>query len=468
MSEDGAKYEDEEEFRAAQECQNNGGYGATTTASLIEPRNGDAKYDLRHDHYHDHGHAKAKWRDVIGFFIFGLLADALPGFFFSATIIKALDIPDDNAAVLSLSADIGGVVGAFSAALVLRRFQPGTRIVINASLQALGILLSWVLSYPGNMVGLSILTVGFIGMLGTILPLTSYKPKVVTRSYQFGFSGAPILGIAVVEFGDAVGMSSNGLFAIAMCVPVLLCLVFFFVIDRSSFIGANAQRENSTDNEEERDSKQVDQSISFADFEDSSLARADMIEAIKEILWTYWPIYILAFALYKFYITSAAVYFYSSSATFDGRDPVLAYNNITLATHVFVFFLGILAMVPRLSRGHWAILWAPVIILVSLVTAVVLGLHGHFPPLGLGGAFGVAVSVVGCFYYVQLFTPLIMRNDRNITPRYFEFQLQTLVVVYNIVYLSVDLIASFWAAPAILEACRENYEEVYNGVSCTF
>ena len=66
-----------------------------------------------------------------------------------------------------------------------------------------------------------------------------------------------------------------------------------------------------------------------------------------------------------------------------------------------------------------------------------------------------------------------MRNDRrNITPRHLEFQLQTLVVVYNIVCLSVDLIASFWAAPAAIaflkRACRESCEEVYVGVSCTF
>ena len=455
-----AKCEDDEESRAV----DNKDYGAI---SLKVSESSSISSNSKNDIDHTRKHIKAKWRDIIGFFIFGLLADALPGFFFSATIIKALGIPDDSAAVLSLSADIGGVVGAFGAALVLRRFRPGARISTNASLQALGILLSWVLSYPGNMVGISILTVGFIGMLGTILPLTSYKPQIVTRSYQFGFSGAPILGIAVVEFGDAVGISSNGLFAIAMCVPVLLCLVYFFLIDRSSFTtctGSDGRREISAN-----ETKQVTHpSASFADFEDSSLVKSDFIAAIKEIFWTYWPIYILAFALYKFYITSAAVYFYSSSATFAGRDPVLAYNNITLTTHVFVFFLGILAMIPRLSRVRWTILWAPVIILFALVTTVVLGLHGHFPPLSLGGAFGVAVSVVGCFYYVQLFTPLMMRNDKNIAPRYLEFQLQTLVVVYNIVYLTIDLVASFWAAPAILNACRENYEEVYDGVSCTF
>lgn len=136
---------------------------------------------------------KALWRDIIGFFIFGLLADALPGYFFSATIISTFN---NNPAAMMLSASVGGLIGALGAATMLfKRFSAEIRVVLCALTQLTGLLLSWLLPYPASVVGLAILTVGFVGMLATVLPLTSYKPHAVTRAYQFGFSGSPILGL---------------------------------------------------------------------------------------------------------------------------------------------------------------------------------------------------------------------------------------------------------------------------------
>lgn len=409
---------------------------------------------------------KAKWRDLVGFFICGIFADALPGFFFSATLIKAMEIPNDTTAIMALSADVGGVVGGLTAAFILRRFMPDARVLANSILQATGLLLSWVLSYPGNMVGVSILTVGFQGMLATILPLTAYKPEKVMRSYQFGFAGAPVLGIAVVKFGKAVGLSSDGLFAIAICMPVLVSLVYFLVIDRSSFSSENAHQD-----EKDNSHDAIANSTATADYGLSKLTRFDMILAVKEIFLTYMPTWIIAIAAQTFFVDAAANYFYSSSATHGGQDPEMAADSIVLAAHTSVFLVGFLAMIPRLSHVSRLVLWIPDTVLVALVTIALLGLNGHFAPISVGGAYAVAIGVFVTQFYVTLFTPLIMRRDASdgsaITTRYLEFQIQTLMIVSNVVRLIVDIISAFWAASKVLESCKESYENVYEGVSCT-
>lgn len=88
------------------------------------------------------------------------------GFFFSTTIISALQIPNGSPAIMSLSGNIGGMIGSVMATFVLVKLSPKVRVIINAILQLLGILLAWLLDYPGNVIaGVSILTIGFQGML---------------------------------------------------------------------------------------------------------------------------------------------------------------------------------------------------------------------------------------------------------------------------------------------------------------
>ena len=65
-------------------------------------------------------------KDGICYFLCGLVGDSLPGFFFSATVIKLLETPNDNVVVLALSANIGGLVGVLLASFVfvLTRLLP--------------------------------------------------------------------------------------------------------------------------------------------------------------------------------------------------------------------------------------------------------------------------------------------------------------------------------------------------------
>ena len=123
-------------------------------------------------------------KDVILFFCCGLLADALPGLFFTPTVLKMLT-PDGNPVVLSLSASVGAVIGVLFSSFVLTKLQPEIRVAVNATLQAVGILISWLAGYPTNIIaGISILTIGFAGMLATIMPLSSFAGVLATKSYQ--------------------------------------------------------------------------------------------------------------------------------------------------------------------------------------------------------------------------------------------------------------------------------------------
>lgn len=402
---------------------------------------------------------KAQWRDIIGFFIFALLADALPGYFFSATIISTFN---NNPAAMMLSASVGGLIGALGAAtLLFKRFSAEIRVVLCALTQLTGLLLSWLLPYPASVAGLAILTVGFVGMLATVLPLTSHKPHAVTRAYQFGFSGSPILGIALIELGSAIGMSINELYGVVICVPFILCIIFFLLIDRSTFkqkvAGTTKESNNSL-------------TSSGGIKKDGEKTPVSLVGACREIVWAYWLVYSLAFALHYFYLESVQQYFYSSSSSYANLEPTKSTgNNIILATHIFVFLIGSLAgLIPRLSQVNRLILWVPMIVILALLTTILLGLHGYFPPIGIVGTYIIGVVYTGSFYYIQLFTPLIMRNDTKLTKRYIEVQIQTLVVINQMANVSISILSVFWARQAVLDMCRENYEDVYDGVSCTY
>jgi len=395
---------------------------------------------------------KAQWRDIIGFFFFGLLADALPGYFFSATIISTFN---NNPAAMMLSASVGGLIGALGAAtLLFKRFSAEIRVVLCALTQLIGLLLSWLLPYPTSVAGLAILTVGFVGMLATVLPLTSYKPHAVTRAYQFGFSGSPILGIALIELGSAIGMSINELYGVVICVPLILCIIFFLIIDRSTFKQTVTGSSINTEDNSNKDEK----------------TPVSLVGACKEIVWAYWLVYSLAFALHYFYLESVQQYFYSSSSSYANLEPTKSTaNNIILVTHIFVFLIGSLAgLIPRLSQANRLVLWVPMIVILALLTTLLLGLHGYFPPIGIIGTYIIGVVYTGCFYYIQLFTPLIMRNDTKLTKRYIEVQIQTLVVINQVASVSISILSVFWASRAVHDTCRENYEDVYDGVSCTY
>ncbi|MGK3753723.1 MAG: hypothetical protein ACI8RD_006030 [Bacillariaceae sp.] len=72
-------------------------------------------------------------------------------------------------------------------------------------------------------------------------------------------------------------------------------------------------------------------------------------------------------------------------------------------------------------------------------------------------------------FTVYLYTPLFVRNDETLTPRYVEFHQQALIITTSLTYLLVDFISSVWWSESILTKCITSYEDTYNNnTSCTF
>ena len=77
-------------------------------------------------------------------------------------------------------------------------------------------------------------------------------------------------------------------------------------------------------------------------------------------------------------------------------------------------------------------------------------------------------------FTVYLYTPLFVRNDTTLTPRYVEFHQQALIITTSLTYLLVDIISKVWWSETILSKCVTSYEEgAYNNdnnnnTSCTF
>ena len=76
-------------------------------------------------------------------------------------------------------------------------------------------------------------------------------------------------------------------------------------------------------------------------------------------------------------------------------------------------------------------------------------------------------------FTVNLYTPLFVRNDTTLTPRYVEFHQQALIITATLTYLVVDIISKVWWSETILSKCITSHEEgTYisneHNTSCTF
>ena len=381
------------------------------------------------------------------------------GFFFSTTIIFALKLPDGNPTLLSLCSSIGGVLGNIISTFILTKlYTPKFRVILNAIIQIVGILLTWLLSYPMNVIfGLGILTIGFQGMLTTIMPLSNYAGGMATRSYQVGFSAAPVFGIILVEIGTSAGFSASGFFIMALGIPLLNTISFFFLDqtvwtdnDKNKHKKDDGKKKNNTttaastadvaivvindnsggssdsdnndkrsavvddDDDESEGQEQLRPSISL--FVDDNLKNStsnsitvsnmsinDYLTATKEIACRYLPIYVFNFGLARFW--TDAVYqpsFVSSSTTYHGlnvEDAITTSDTVLLSSHIGVFGVGLTiftclgTIIPQKLSPYW--LWIPNVCQAILLSVVLSGVaYGAFPVSFLRF---VSCSVLFCF-----------------------------------------------------------------------
>ena len=412
-------------------------------------------------------------KDALLYFLCGIASDAIPGFFFSSTIINALNLPNEDPTKMSIYNQFAGVLGTLLSTFVLPRYtvtgSPNTRVILNAVVQFLGILLSWLLKYPYNIVfGTSILTVGFVGMLVTIMPLSNYAGLLATRSYQAGTSAAPLLGITIVEIGNACKFTKSGYFAMVLALPIITTLCFL-LLDHSIWV----DNKNDDDGDDDNDDVSLRQ---------QQLTRNDYILAVKELSWKYFPIYIVNYAITgTWFVALYQPSLISSSTTYAGYDATEAIDTSTtvmLVGHIGVFIIGLTIFtplgyyLPQQFSAYW--FWIPNTIQMILAAVVIMGIvYGVFPPVPVITVYCFEILLMGSLFVVQLYVPLFVRSDLTLSSQYVEFQQQVLIMLTYVVYLVTNL-GCLWISKAVLEGCQESYENnpIINNnstpTSCTF
>lgn len=395
--------------------------------------------------------AEAPWRlrDLLGFLALGLLSDALPGFFFSGTILHSL-VPNDDQAILSLSADSGGLLGLLALSLVLYKVHPDARVAGFLCLQAIGMLLCWLLPYPASMVGVGVLTFGFAATLATVLSLTSLKHKVVTRTFQFGTGVAPVLGAALIQVGLAAGFGKDGLFSMALCMPLLVGVIFFLVIDRSPWRKQASQQRQDGEGQGEELQQAPTLSQRWSAFVEAKF---------------YMILFAASVAVRGFFQECLLVPFTSivaSSNSLLGPDLL---DQTQLIAHTCVFFVGLTAFLKPLSRQNRNWLWLPVAVLLGCCTVGLLQLTGELPPLPVWAFTLVACLAMSSYYFVNVQLPLFMREDAALSVSNLEAQLQLTFLVYQIVSISTDLVYVWLNNPstgAVHALCEDGAARLYS------
>ena len=94
-------------------------------------------------------------------------------------------------------------------------------------------------------------------------------------------------------------------------------------------------------------------------------------------------------------------------------------------------------------------------------------LAGLYPPMPLSALYFVQILFSLANQSIQSFAPLLIGNDHAITKKYGEFQLQIILTIFIAVQISVNLISMFWLHGYAGDQCQKNYEDQYDGVSCT-
>jgi hypothetical protein len=397
---------------------------------------------------------QAQFRDVLGFGFLGLVSDALPGFFFSGTLIKYLT-PDSNSDIMQLSADIGGALGLICLATFLtKRLRPDPRVALMVLVQIGGMLGAWIIPWWVNMLFIGILTFGFQGLIGTLMPLTAFKPMGATRAYQFGYSIAPILGVLLVKLQGWTDMAvSPGLFLMGMMFPALALIAFFIIIDRSPWQGTTDTEKTSSK------SDLFDQALQLT-VADKKVAAWEVLPYIAQV--------VVVVLFYTFHSGFLVVKLSAALGSYHGEDGADVNNDVSLISHIFVFVVGLTALVPRISRMPHMALWVPVLTLVTLVIIEMLQYVAAMSPFPLWLFYAVATMVTCCNFFALLQMPLVVREDRNLTRKYQEFQLQVIWLTVNITRLVADVIVVFALDEALLAACEGRFMKKYPFAECSY
>jgi hypothetical protein len=430
-------------------------------------------------------------KDLLLYFFLGATTLILKGLSLTPSFSKAIGVENAQVPQAGLAFAIGALLGMVLVTTVYTKLRPKIRVGISAALQVLGLLFMSIPIHPVNWwTGLIVMAMGVGSMIGTILPLTAYASGKATIFFQFGFALSNLLGAVTSKLFE-IKMPGYAMVAIIICFPPLN-LVAFYSLDQSSWnhvgvsddstdepneIDEEAMKEielNPTVNSDHEQELTIDNNNNEVENTKNQgpLSKEEIVCASKQMLFRYWPIWLLTGFTQQVFQMTTLFPFESSSFTYIGMpaDQVSSTgSNLTIIAFScsFIFGLTVLTKIGRMiSTMNPYLLWVPSAIIITLVITVFVGVtYGAFPPLPKAPYFIYPIVSV-CYQLIQIYSPLIIRNDKKLDPRFAEFQLQTLYLMNYLSIFIVAILGSFYLADHVLDGCTKNYGQL-EGVSCT-
>ena len=357
-----------------------------------------------------------------------------------------------------------------------------------------------------------------------MLPLTYYYGPSVTSSYVAGYTLAPFVGTLLINIFDWIHWDNNQVpYMIVLLSFPIITIIAFFALDRSALVTSEVETDvdnddgenvevkkndptskskqltvsesmvlvtsSSSNNEDDISHADADADIDNDDGENveaktndttsksKQLTVSESMAAIQEIMLRYVSFFATLSLFEALYLTAIAnPLLPSSTFTYAGYTVetifvrtdrlALVRTFISAIVIVLVIFSPLGKVVARLSPS---VMWIPTGMIVVIVVSSSLGvLFNAYPPMPVAAYSFLSIMFSLLAQANQAFTEMILGSDTKLTKRYKEFQIQFITTIYISVQLTVTLLCMFWLRLYTLEKCRENYEDEYKDVSCTY
>jgi len=427
--------------------------------------------------------------NLVLFFVLGVFSDLDIGFVQAPGFQRFIALEGYNPVPGALCLFGGMLAGALLATFILIKFVPGIRISITATLQFIGALFVWLLPTPYNqLVGYFFMYTGMSGMQTVLMPLTFYYGQSSTASYVAGTVVAPLLGTALINLFDVIKLKETAYMIVLLSFPIISAIAFFS-LNKPASTTTTATNEDSNNNENE--TNDIETNITGDNHGDKTkeeennnennvskqLTVAESFVAFQEVVYRYLPFFVidgLFFGLWNLAISTP--FLVSSSFSYGGSAKETIYadsDKLSLATSLVTTIIIVLTIFSPLgaiiSKKSPIFLWIPAITMIILCVLGSLGfLTDLYPPMPVSALYFVQILVSLANQSIQSFAPLLVGSDHTITKKYNEFQLQIILSIFIIVQIIVSLFGLFWLQGYTGDQCQNNYEDHYDGVSCTY
>ena len=103
---------------------------------------------------------------------------------------------------------------------------------------------------------------------------------------------------------------------------------------------------------------------------------------------------------------------------------------------------------------------------ICMLIAIAGLVFNAFPPIAVWATYVLTFVFMLSQNLPVYYFCLFIRNDKALTGRYNEFQIQTVIVLDFVTNLLMVIIMLVGGTSLIQDACEKGYEASYDGVSC--